>query len=921
MQAGGYPLPLQTKDGQDVLPVDFVASYQTGEQDSQHQVIVAVDCEMCYTSKALELTRITLVGGDEQVLLDELVLPAEPIVNYNTAFSGITPQMMKGVTTTLSQIQQRVLKFVGPDTLLVGHSLENDLRVLKLVHLKNLDTAILYPHARWPTQQHSLRHLAAMHLKWTIHQGSHDSKIDAIAALRLVKLKLQHGPFFGTSTVSGAQNLMDALHDNGRSCCMLDRPDVLAWHATASCQTQACLSDDQTVAAACECLQQGTADCLWLQLWALADLYEDRAHRKRSKQKWPYPPGQDLNQADTVSRSDCLKRLDAQVHNIYDALQPGSLLLVVTGQGDTTHQRHKEERAKEARELMFGRRTSRQGSESDGLGDGVDWSAVLDLVTLVQNKQTLSKDTLAGIKKSLKSPSKSHVCKTLTTLDSIAANNNPSIRLQLADAKWIEMLIFVCYKNPTAALPICQLFSNWVCSYSHEPLGHSANFASQALKQKGYAIPPPAPLAYHMAELAQQGTPMIGFQRGFDFTTVELMPAAESSGSLGSRHGSGVSRPAGQSAQQSSQTQVSGNMSQKLQAMQCGVHELREMTQVCQSIIDAGPASADSDASQQCQRGWHLAKKCSGWANEVQVMVACEPSDSVLAALLQMNDDLLAAVSRLAEPQRADEPESHLLIEGNSELQRPTEGAASWLNGQEEATSGAAQQPFDPFAVAQSSSLWQGSTPESPFSNGSAADSPFQTGQQSHPLMPPINNPPEPAAAASTRQYSGNSRAGHGIEVEQMRQQLQDLEAQHEVDMKQMQEEHAAHVAAIQAQAVAKMKELIEKVKEQTVREREQVDLRLQEAHQAEQNALAHLQASRNDCREKDGVIADLRRSQLDKGSASINGLQAYYRQPALRVRFMPGQLEELSQGTAGPSHKEWAARLKLPHMNRRTSS
>ncbi len=62
--------------------------------------------------------------------------------------AGITPQMMKGVTATLSQIQQRVLKFVGPDTLLVGHSLENDLRVLKLVHLKNLDTAILYPHAR-----------------------------------------------------------------------------------------------------------------------------------------------------------------------------------------------------------------------------------------------------------------------------------------------------------------------------------------------------------------------------------------------------------------------------------------------------------------------------------------------------------------------------------------------------------------------------------------------------------------------------------------------------------------------------------------------------------------------------------------------------------------------------------------------------
>ena len=61
--------------------------------------------------------------------------------------------------------------------------------------------------------------------------------------------------------------------------------------------------------------------------------------------------------------------------------------------------------------------------------------------------------------------------------------------------------------------------------------------------------------------------------------------------------------------------------------------------------------------------------------------------------------------------------------------------------------------------------------------------------------------------------------------------------------------------------------------------------------------------------------------SNLDKGAASANGLQAYYRQPALRVRFTPGQLEELSQGTAGPSHKEWAAKLKLPQMDRRTSS
>lgn len=65
---------------------------------------------------------------------------------------------------------------------------------------------------------------------------------------------------------------------------------------------------------------------------------------RRGKQRWPYPPGQSLEQVETASSIDCLERLDAQVKKVHDCLQPGSLLLVVTGQGDTTHQRHKEVR-------------------------------------------------------------------------------------------------------------------------------------------------------------------------------------------------------------------------------------------------------------------------------------------------------------------------------------------------------------------------------------------------------------------------------------------------------------------------------------------------------------------------------------------------------------------------------------------------
>jgi RNA exonuclease 1 len=74
---------------------------------------MAIDCEMVVTKDGFELARLTIMNEHREVICDELVKPTNPIVDYNTRYSGIDEARMKNVTFTLKDAQKRFCELVS----------------------------------------------------------------------------------------------------------------------------------------------------------------------------------------------------------------------------------------------------------------------------------------------------------------------------------------------------------------------------------------------------------------------------------------------------------------------------------------------------------------------------------------------------------------------------------------------------------------------------------------------------------------------------------------------------------------------------------------------------------------------------------------------------------------------------------------
>lgn len=160
--------------------------------------VVAVDCEMLYTSLGMELCRVTCVDYLGKKTLDRVVRPTGRILDYNTRFSGIsdindpivTETGEKGGSISFEEAHRLISAQINKQTVLVGHGLENDLIAMRLIHDRIVDTSILYPDFN-PKYKTALKTLALKYLKRTIQTGEHDSMEDALAALDVVKCHLK----------------------------------------------------------------------------------------------------------------------------------------------------------------------------------------------------------------------------------------------------------------------------------------------------------------------------------------------------------------------------------------------------------------------------------------------------------------------------------------------------------------------------------------------------------------------------------------------------------------------------------------------------------------------------------------------------------------------------------------------------------
>ena len=134
------------------------------------------------------LARVSIVNYHGVQVYDSYVLPKEPVTDFRTYVSGITPHSLKRART-FEQVQRDVAELFN-GAILVGHAIQNDLDALLLGHpRRDIRDTSKYPKFRAFSagKTPGLKKLAKEVLGVEIQGGMHSSIEDARATMLLYR--------------------------------------------------------------------------------------------------------------------------------------------------------------------------------------------------------------------------------------------------------------------------------------------------------------------------------------------------------------------------------------------------------------------------------------------------------------------------------------------------------------------------------------------------------------------------------------------------------------------------------------------------------------------------------------------------------------------------------------------------------------
>lgn len=130
------------------------------------------------------------------MILNEFVNPNKAVADYRTHITGVTAEDLNGTTWFLENVQNKLKKLFSRGVILVGHSLSNDLKALKVDHARVIDTSYIFKLGDGSTKRKpSLNDLCKFVLGFELRKkdAPHNCVDDACAAMKLVLAKLKRG--------------------------------------------------------------------------------------------------------------------------------------------------------------------------------------------------------------------------------------------------------------------------------------------------------------------------------------------------------------------------------------------------------------------------------------------------------------------------------------------------------------------------------------------------------------------------------------------------------------------------------------------------------------------------------------------------------------------------------------------------------